>query len=338
MHPSACLLALALASSDPALRFERVDPAGDSVGGEQVGFDLIDDGFALIDNEERLGPELVEIHLWSMMDEESGNAAVVYRIAEGEYDPAAVYASRDARTVLVGIADGGRLLKYEVFDPRTGEDFGRIDAALVERSDTSAQLSADAPAALVARLAASTPRPLWKTLVHREHAYDIEHWNEHINSTSSKIAALEDASLKSGLEIVAELIQQPYAVVDAAALIGDWRCRSLQGSDYGLFVYNDFKCRIEAGADGTLKFAKLTGSQRRSGVLYPHGEPGQYVFLGGATVNEDPLKAYSRIIDSSTHVIEESDTYGLLFARSKNELVLVLDPSYQGYELYQLRR
>lgn len=40
-----------------------------------------------------------------------------------------------------------------------------------------------------------------------------------------------------------------------------------------------------------LRFQETTGSQRRSGLLFPHGDGRSLVFLGGATVNQEPQVA-----------------------------------------------
>ncbi|GAA0642821.1 DUF4893 domain-containing protein [Brevundimonas lenta] len=73
---------------------------------------------------------------------------------------------------------------------------------------------------------------------------------------------------------------------------GDYRCRTVklgsQGGEEGLgyVVYGWFACRIEQTPNG-LKFTKLTGSQRPSGLLFPENER-QMVMLGSMALASEP--------------------------------------------------
>lgn len=72
---------------------------------------------------------------------------------------------------------------------------------------------------------------------------------------------------------------------------GDYRCRTVklgsQGSaGLGYVVYGWFACRIEATAQG-LKFSKLTGSQRPSGLLFPEDDR-TMVLLGSMALGDEP--------------------------------------------------
>jgi len=80
---------------------------------------------------------------------------------------------------------------------------------------------------------------------------------------------------------------------------GDYRCRTVklgsQGGEQGLgyVVYGWFACRIEQTANG-LKFAKLTGSQRPSGLLFPENDR-EMVLLGSLSLaSEPPANSYGR--------------------------------------------
>ncbi|WP_230974708.1 DUF4893 domain-containing protein [Brevundimonas vitis] len=74
--------------------------------------------------------------------------------------------------------------------------------------------------------------------------------------------------------------------------VGDYRCRTVklgsQGGETGLgyVVYGWFDCRIEMTANG-LKFSKLTGSQRQSGLLFPENDR-QMILLGSLALAEEP--------------------------------------------------
>jgi len=76
---------------------------------------------------------------------------------------------------------------------------------------------------------------------------------------------------------------------------GDYDCRTIKlgsGSPGMLawVAYPRFRCRIEAEADGTLRFAKLTGSQRPVGRIYADTER-RGVFLGTLQLG-DERRAY----------------------------------------------
>jgi hypothetical protein len=80
---------------------------------------------------------------------------------------------------------------------------------------------------------------------------------------------------------------------------GDYRCRTVklgsQGGEDGLgyVVYGWFACRIEQTPRG-LKFSKLTGSQRPSGLLFPEDDR-QMVMLGSmALADEPPANSYGQ--------------------------------------------
>ena len=80
---------------------------------------------------------------------------------------------------------------------------------------------------------------------------------------------------------------------------GDYRCRTVklgsQGGEDGLgyVVYSWFACRIEQTPAG-LKFSKLTGSQRPSGLLFPENDR-RMVLLGSmALADEPPANSYGQ--------------------------------------------
>jgi hypothetical protein len=74
--------------------------------------------------------------------------------------------------------------------------------------------------------------------------------------------------------------------------VGDYRCRTVklgsQGGETGLgyVVYGWFDCRIEMTPNG-LKFSKLTGSQRQSGLLFPENDR-HMILLGSLALAEEP--------------------------------------------------
>lgn len=105
-------------------------------------------------------------------------------------------------------------------------------------------------------------------------------------------------------------------------LLGNWRCRSIQASDLLVIVYPFFNCRF-IRKDGKLFFEKTTGSQRRSGYLYP-STGDHMVFLGSLTMNDD------------VNTGEYTDTVGVLVRKVSDRFLLILDATQKGYELYEI--
>src|SRR5690606_8638329 len=92
--------------------------------------------------------------------------------------------------------------------------------------------------------------------------------------------ALEQARRQGGsgdLASTGRLIDPGAGLRGVAPPPGDYRCRTVklgsQAGEAGLgyVVYGWFDCRIERTANG-LKFSKLTGSQRPSGLLFPEND------------------------------------------------------------------
>lgn len=127
--------------------------------------------------------------------------------------------------------------------------------------------------------------------------------------------------------------ERPQSLGD---ITGRWRVRSIQVNPHGTFAYPFFAASI-ARERGELRFAKTTGSQRRSGVLLPAGDGRSLVFLGGTTVNDEAPVAYSRIAHPRS-APRDSDSVGRLVRIGARELLMVLDASPDRYELYHLVR
>lgn len=107
--------------------------------------------------------------------------------------------------------------------------------------------------------------------------------------------ALEQSRRQQGsgdLASVGTLIDPDAAQSGVIPPEGDYRCRTVklgsQGGEGGLgyVVYGWFDCRIERTAAG-LKFSKLTGSQRPSGLLFPESDR-QMVMLGSMSLGSEP--------------------------------------------------
>ena len=120
---------------------------------------------------------------------------------------------------------------------------------------------------------------------------------------------------------------------------GAWRVRSIQVDGGQGFVYPYFEASIDADGtgDASYRFAKTSGSQRRSGRLYPMDGAG-FVFLGARTVNEEPPRTYSRVATPDAATPGEHDSAGRLLRIGPRELLMVLDAEGDRFELYHLRR
>jgi hypothetical protein len=114
--------------------------------------------------------------------------------------------------------------------------------------------------------------------------------------------ALQQARRQTGsgdLRSVGDLIDPDIRRAPVTPPPGDYRCRTVklgsQSGEQGLgyVVYGWFACRIEQTSHG-LKFSKLTGSQRPSGLLFPESDR-QMVLLGSLALAEEPAaNSYGR--------------------------------------------
>ncbi len=161
------------------------------------------------------------------------------------------------------------------------------------------------------------------------------------NARESVTALLENSftNEEAGetIGLLKRLFAQPTIVINRDKLPGSWRVRSIQVSGDFAFAYPYFKATITSKPEG-LFFRKTTGSQRCSGFLYVNN-PKSLVFLGGVSVNDDPLTVYSRLAKTSESAPAESDTWGILEALSDDHLILMRDFGMgDSVEIYELHR
>lgn len=153
--------------------------------------------------------------------------------------------------------------------------------------------------------------------------------------------ALLDALAEAGGDIapLRDLLQHPALAL--GDIEGAWRVRSLQFDGETVYAYPYFQARVSADACGHA-FAKTTGSQRRSGQLYPvAGDDTRLAFLGASTVNDDPPRAYEPARSPQSQRFGEENSAGVLYRIGAGELVMLLDadPDAGGrFEVYHLRR
>lgn len=165
-------------------------------------------------------------------------------------------------------------------------------------------------------------------------------WPQHVAriddalATARAVDATDGAYARDFAEARA-LLGRARKPLPLGEVTGAWQVRSIQVNDYGTFAYPWFKATIRRTPLG-LRFEKTTGSQRRSGMLWPHGDGRTLVFLGGATVNQEPQVAYST--RRAGGEAAESDTVGRVYRIGRRELLMVLDAEGGRYELYHLRK
>ena len=115
-------------------------------------------------------------------------------------------------------------------------------------------------------------------------------------------------------------------------LLGLRKVRSIQVGRLGVFKYPYFNCRFKEKEAG-LFFEKITGSQRRSGIVFVD-EPTQWVFLGGWSVNDNRQHRYSSLIGSK---VTAHDSVGIFVKRGGR--ILAIFPGGAGtYEVYEFKK
>ncbi len=107
---------------------------------------------------------------------------------------------------------------------------------------------------------------------------------------------------------------------------------STQADQYGIYRYPNFQCRIRR-TDRGLFLEKTSGSQRVSGYLFREGTQ-RYVFLGGATVNDEPQVTFSGLAHGAP---AESDVVALLRPHAGGFLLLFPE-RHGGYEVLEFSR
>jgi hypothetical protein len=146
----------------------------------------------------------------------------------------------------------------------------------------------------------------WRTVATEADRGNIRNWRK------AWVEALEKARAGGhGEAIVAEgvLLQPDAALVGVAPPAGDYRCRVVKigakgAGNLDYVAYPAFSCRIGAG-EGDRDFAKLTGSQRPIGRLFPENDS-RMIFLGTLQLGDeqgtlryghDPERAMAGILE-----------------------------------------
>ena len=143
---------------------------------------------------------------------------------------------------------------------------------------------------------------------------------------------------KGDYAAIAETLSPTSHSVSEGALIGNWRCRQMKlGGMTSYVVYSWFSCRIHH-VGGGLFFEKLTGSQKTNGFLYP--ESGAWVYLGAASIGNEPPHRYSGNGASVGATATPDDQVGILSALTPNHLRLELPAPIQEshFDVIELKR
>jgi hypothetical protein len=157
--------------------------------------------------------------------------------------------------------------------------------------------AAQAPSACTAPAAAPACGPrtraerrvrTWRQVATEDDRRRLREWRE------AFVEALAEARAAGhGAEIDREgaLLVPDSALRGGALPTGDYRCRTLKlgskgegGLDY--VPYPAFRCRVAVDADGSLQLAKLSGSQRPIGRLYPEHDT-RRIFLGTMQLGDE---------------------------------------------------
>ncbi len=179
--------------------------------------------------------------------------------------------------------------------------------------------------ALLAAADAPAQQPTWQSVIRAEDRARLDAWHSTVFGNVARIAPGNYFAI-TPVELRRLLSQQPGAL-DERALVGSWRCRSVQVPAAGVFAYPPFACAIRQTPQG-LFFEKTAGSQRISGLLYPDGGA-RLVFLGGATVNEEPQRGYAGGA--------ADDVVGTLISISRDRAMLHYT-GQTGPQLYEMTR
>lgn len=159
----------------------------------------------------------------------------------------------------------------------------------------------------------------------------IEDWECLVKAREKALDILQYLDSRSfGIEErpeIEKLLSTKMRLLGNKELLSFRKVRSIQVSNMGIFSYPFFNCRF-INRNGKLFFEKTSGSQRKSGYVYPN-DGYTKVFLGGSTVNEDPQTTYD----------SEDSVAGLIYKIAENKAVILFLNPYQGcFEIYELTR
>lgn len=150
---------------------------------------------------------------------------------------------------------------------------------------------------------------------------------------------LSEARAGRDIGLIRAVLDAEARPVSAGWLVGDWHCRTIKlGGMSPDIVYSWFHCRIGRRGD-RLYFSKLSGTQRLSGVLYPH-ESGGFVLLGALSAKGEPPHLYSGNGPSAGVASTPDDVIGLLESTGRSTARIEFPYPVQEsiFDVIELRR
>lgn len=250
------------------------------------------------------------------------------------FDPEQVHVSEDGRVLILKLRSE-QAARWLFVDTRQAAAIGELPEDRVILED--AQLSWEkAPPELDRRLLALVALDPWERALWPQHEVAIRDGRAIVEEWLQNEATQGFDAEAVGL--VRRLMAAPVQAIAPERLIGAWRVRSIQAGSLGVFVYPFFAARIERAGE-QLRLSKTSGSQRRQGLLFAsRGGPEALIFLGGATVHDEPPIGYSGL-DPQPQGPRESDSVGVLWQLGPDHLIVLLDAAYGGgFEIYELKR
>lgn len=135
-------------------------------------------------------------------------------------------------------------------------------------------------------VARATP-PNWRTIATPRDRDRVRGWRDAWTQALAKATAPAD---RAAIAAEGTLLRPDAALASPVPPVGDYRCRVVKlgaqaegGLDY--VAYPAFTCRVALEGD-VLSFAKLDGSQRPAGLLFPD-DGGRLVMLGSMILGDE---------------------------------------------------
>jgi hypothetical protein len=134
----------------------------------------------------------------------------------------------------------------------------------------------------------------WRQDASREDVQRLERLGRAWSSGLAQARAQDPA----GLSKLGALADPSVALRRPQPTPGAYQCRTVKLGGQGelrggLTAYGWFRCRVELTPGGDLTLAKVTGSQRPMGHLYPDG-PRRLVYLGAVAWGDEGRAVYGR--------------------------------------------
>ncbi|MGE0765417.1 MAG: DUF4893 domain-containing protein [Hyphomicrobiaceae bacterium] len=156
-----------------------------------------------------------------------------------------------------------------------------------------------------------------------------------VNLEDTKTKAIEkaradanrDDDQRQGQAALAQVLKGGSVAFDFNEPFGNWRCRSVQVGDLGVFAYNYFRCEI-ARTGKVYVFHKTTGSQRKIGRLL-RIDSNRYLYLGQSYIE-------GNAVPSGYAGNNKSDEVGILVKPASGRLRLELPERHLGIEFIEL--